>query len=138
MCGLLLQKQTVLAKGMCPSTHSCQCVACARILADSQVPLSWMTGCIFVLMPFLFLFVGFFYIFVIFYGDACQSYGGLVVQLLQNDYVSACGSGAVGNNSVCFVNKTISIMTDADHDLSLEFSPGKMITSIIANCPDGE
>jgi hypothetical protein len=107
-------------------------------LTAFQVPLSWMTGCIFVLMPFVFLFVGFFYIFVIFFGDACQSYGGLAVQLLQDDYLSACGNGAVGNNSVCFVNKTISIMTNADHDLSLEFSPGKMITSIIANCPDGE
>ena len=65
-----------------------------------QVPVSWMTGCTFVIAPCIFLFASLFFVLVLLFGDFCQSYANVGLLYL-NTTDKAC-TMLGGTVSECF------------------------------------
>lgn len=115
------------------------CCCCRGKPSWQKVPVSWMTGLTCIQLPFIFLFTGlFFFPMVIFMGDACASYGGLIKQGVSNNRGSSaikslCTTLGDGNSELCEFKTT-------KYDLNIDttFSPEQWLYTILQGCPEGE
>ena len=52
--------------------------------------MSWMTGCTFIQAPCIFIFSGFFLVFLILWADGCASYNNLILQYIDGSGNDTC------------------------------------------------
>jgi hypothetical protein len=107
-----------------------------------------MTGVTFAQMPCIFIFSGICFVFIMLLGDACQSYGGIVMQ-----YADGRGDGlctAVGHsgtlNDCVLMNSTV--LSEAYDDASVNSDRlvlqavvsanlRNILVQVLQNCPAG-
>ena len=116
---------------LCPA-----CCCCRDKPAWQKVPISWMTGLTCVQMPFIFLFAGMFWVFIIMWSDGCQSYGGLAMQYVDGMGDDLCTERFNGNGTLaaCMYSKSVTVM-DTKLDLNATVDLHNAALSVIGGCP---
>lgn len=104
-----------------------------------QVPISWMTGLTCIQMPFIFVFAGLFFVFVLGMHDGCQSIQNVGATYLSGPGDDLCNGQLDGTGSFesCSVAKSWTVM-NTDVSVSANFSMRDMYVAIVSSCPDGK